>query len=97
LEDVAQRGWDRNTGTNRETQSVSLAWSVIRVLTEDHHPGAGEWCEVEGREDIRFGGIHRTPLSLSGDEGLEFLPVGLGELRAQHRIPVGRRHRTSLP
>lgn len=42
LEDVAQRWWDCDTGTNRETQTVGLAWSVIRILAENHHFGPGE-------------------------------------------------------
>jgi len=65
---------------------------VIRVLTEDHHLHVAVRREVQGREDVVGRRIHRTTRALVGHERLQFLPIRLGELIPENRVPVGRGH-----
>ena len=52
LVDVAQGGRDVDAHGNREAEAMSLARAVVRILTEDDHPGVGVGRQVQRCEDV---------------------------------------------
>ena len=89
---VAQRRWNRHSTTHRETQTVRLPSSVVRILTEDHDLHIVVRREMKRGEHVLGRRIHRPSASFVGHEGLEFEPIGLIELIPKQWVPVGRGH-----
>ena len=49
---VYQRRWHTDPPGDRETESVGLAWSVIRILPKDDHFDLIEWCGVQSGKPV---------------------------------------------
>ena len=76
LVDVHQRRRHTDAAPNREAQTVRLAWSVVRVLAENHHLHLGVRSAVERGEHVVGGRVDGMIAAFLGDELLQFVPVG---------------------
>ena len=55
-EDVLERRRRRDAAANRETQAMSLAKPVIRILSQHDNPHTIKWSAVKCAEDLVAGG-----------------------------------------
>ena len=86
LEDIAERGREIDPIIDAETESVGLAHTVIRVLTQDDHLDLVKWRTVEGIEDkARREACTRGVLCMNKAD--EFAKVRFGKLVAQYSFP----------
>ncbi len=92
LEDVLQRRRSGNAASDRETETVSLTRSVIRVLTEQQHLDRRIRRQMEGGKDLVMGWEDLMCGPFGVDELLELGPVRLLELGSKNWIPVGGGH-----
>jgi hypothetical protein len=68
LEDVAQRGRDRDALADAEAQAVRLALLVVRVLAEDQHPRRVGRAQPERTEQVGQRRVDRAGRILRVDE-----------------------------
>ena len=87
LEDVDKRGRHAYTIFHRETKSLGLSWTMIRILSDDDHLDVVERTEVEG---IKYLAPRRVASALRifrAHERGKPLEVGRSKLLLQHFGP----------
>ena len=82
-EDVLQRGWQFNSIGDRETQSVRLPGTVVRILTKDDHSSQVKWRLVKCMKDESGGREYLTGGILLPDKIGQFQKIGLIKLFGQ--------------
>src|SRR3989344_7029427 len=87
LEDVPQRGWHDLTRINRESESVGLSCTVIRVLPEDDHLHFLKRAEIKGTKDILGCRIHCPLLVFLLNKLCELGKIGLRKLTLEVLLP----------
>jgi hypothetical protein len=66
--------------------------TVIGILPEDDRLDLGIGREVQSSEHLVGGRVDRPTFPFGGHELLEVRPVGLHQLLAEDRVPVGLGH-----
>lgn len=89
LEDVGEAWWNSDPSVHRKAQAVGLSVTVIRILSENDDARVGERRRVERAKHLIVRWVHGSSGTLSGHERLKIFPIGLTELGAQYRVPVG--------
>ncbi len=87
LEDIAERGREIDPIIDAETESLGLAHTVIRILTQYDHLDLVKWGAVESIEDevARREACTRGVLCMNKAD--EFAKVRFGKLVAQYSFP----------
>ena len=88
LENVDE-GWRRlDSKWHREAKTVSLAWIVVRVLSDDDGLDFIDRAIVEGCKNLRSGGIHHVMLRVFLQKFcLDLLKIRLFELVSEQVQP----------
>lgn len=90
LEDVLQRGRERDAVRHREAEAVGLALPVVGVLTDDDDLQLVERTLVESPEDVARARKDPSGGVLLPDEIGQFPEIGLVEFGLQNLFPVLR-------
>ena len=79
LEHIAQAGWHPHARRDRKCKPVGLAWAVIWILPQNHHPHLCEIGQAQGPQGIR--GVHHSPLSQPLLQSLKQQSTGVAVLK----------------